>query len=119
MQQHLIRQHNVFLHENGHAVQRVEEKMRIHLHPQSIELSARELCLEVRCFHFELRCASLTFAVAAVIVERLIKGDQHDVEQKIRLKLCEEEITELLPRPKTRRRVDYQYARDKHIDAEL
>src|SRR6185503_14084104 len=67
----------VVTNETGDAVQGVEEKVRMQLHAQRIELRLRELC-------FKTRRQNLAFAVLAIVVERITDADHTAVDQQVR-----------------------------------
>jgi hypothetical protein len=77
-------------HESGDAVQGVEEKMRVELHLERLELRLREL-------RFELRGAHLALAIAFVVADGVARAERRRIDEQVNVKLAHQAPDEHLP----------------------
>src|SRR5581483_3578251 len=87
LEQHPVSRLNVPAHQHGDAVERVEEEVRMQLHSQRVELRPHEA-------GFEVRRLQLPALIPAVIIRRLVDGDDHPVNQLSGEELCNRETPE-------------------------
>src|SRR5688500_2264494 len=87
-QEKLIGKLHIFLHQNRDCIQRVEEKMRLQLHPQRIELCTRELRLELRRTNF-------AFSILAIVIDCMAQPDHHPIRDHLGMESCDILVTEV------------------------
>src|SRR5688500_14521935 len=107
-QEKLIGKLHIFLHQNRDCIQRVEEKMRLQLYPQRIELCTRELRLELRRTNF-------AFSILAVVIDCVAQPDNHPIRDYLGMESCDVLVTEF-GRQRAARRLKSDPTGDQHVD---
>src|SRR5581483_4690242 len=78
--QHRVRRLDIAVHQRGDRIERIEEEVRLELHPQRLQLRARQLARQ-------LSAAQLAIAALHVEVERQPGEENHPVRRQARLKI--------------------------------
>src|SRR5262245_33002037 len=83
LKQHPIGRVNIPSHQHGDAIERIEEKVRMQLHSQGVELRHRQTS-------FKIRRQQLSVSIPAIIVYRLVDAENQPVNQQPEVKLRNE-----------------------------